>query len=339
MSTTTLVIIPTYNEVENLPLIVDRVLNANPDVDLLVVDDNSPDGTGEKADELAAEHERVNVLHRTGKDGLLTAYRAGFKWGLEREYEVLVQMDADGSHAPEELSLLLDEISAGADLVIGSRYVEGGEVKHWPKSRYALSKLGNRYISLMLGGDVKDMTAGYRAIRREVLEELDLAALSNKGYIFQAELAHRAIDAGFDVREVPVTFEDRKLGDSKLDPSFALTSLGEVTKWGVTDTANNAAELAKEVTALAKYEFSRTNLPNLGNTVTSAAETVGNTAVAMKDLAAYELKRTSLSEIPGKVKALAADAANTAESMVGLAQYELRRAGLLSDGAEKADKR
>ncbi|UIZ93134.1 polyprenol monophosphomannose synthase [Corynebacterium sp. CNCTC7651] len=332
MSTTTLVIIPTYNEVENLPLIVDRVLNANPDVDVLVVDDNSPDGTGEKADELAAAHDRVNVLHRRGKEGLLAAYRAGFTWGLERDYEVLVQMDADGSHAPEELSLLLDEISNGADLVIGSRYVEGGEVKNWPKQRYLLSKVGNRYISLMLGGEVKDMTAGYRAIRREVLEELDLAALSPKGYIFQAELAHKAIDAGFDVREVPVTFEDRKLGDSKLDASFAVASLGEVTKWGITDTARDASELVKEMTALAQYEINRAKLPNIGEVVTSAAETAGNTAVAMKDLAAYELKRTSLSEIPGKAKHLVEDAANTAASMVELAGFELRRAGLLGDG-------
>ena len=153
---TTLVIIPTYNEVENLPLIVGRVLDATPEVDVLVVDDNSPDGTGEKADELANAHPEVHVLHRRGKEGLLAAYRAGFRWGLEREYEVICQMDADGSHAPEELELLLDEIAAGADLVIGSRYVEGGEVKNWPQRRLLLSKFGNRYICLLYTSDAAD---------------------------------------------------------------------------------------------------------------------------------------------------------------------------------------
>lgn len=294
MSTTTLVIIPTYNEVENLPLIVGRVLAAHDDVDVLVVDDNSPDGTGEVADSLAAEHLQVHVLHRTGKDGLLAAYRAGFAWALERDYQVVVQMDADGSHAPEELERLLAEVANGADLVIGSRYVDGGEVKNWPRHRYALSKAGNSYIGLMLGGDVKDMTAGYRAIRREVLEELDLASLSPKGYIFQAELANKALKEGFDVREVPVTFEDRKLGDSKLDASFALTSLGEVTKWGVGDAASNAAHIAKEFSQLARYELGKSKLPKLGKQVKATAANAGNTVLAMKDLAAYELRRAGL---------------------------------------------
>ena len=246
MANSTLVIIPTYNEIENLPLIVGRVFDANDDVDILIVDDNSPDGTGQKADELAEANDRLHVLHRAGKEGLLAAYRDGFNWGLERDYEVICQMDADGSHAPEELHRLLEEIESGADVVIGSRYVDGGEVKNWPKQRYLLSKLGNAYVSLALGGDVRDMTAGYRAFRREVLETIDLQELSNKGYIFQVDMAHKAELAGFDVREVPITFEDRTLGESKLDASFATTSLWEVTKWGATEKLGTAREMAKE---------------------------------------------------------------------------------------------
>lgn len=291
MSNTTLVIIPTYNEVENLPLIVDRVLNSSARVDVLVVDDSSPDGTGAKAAELSAQHAEVHVLERSGKEGLLAAYRAGFRWGLEREYEVFCQMDADGSHAPEELSRLLDAIDDGADLVIGSRYVDGGEVKNWQKQRLMLSKLGNWYISAALGDDVHDMTAGYRAIRREVLETIDLDALSPKGYIFQAELAHRAINEGFDVREVPVTFEDRRLGESKLDASFAASSLAEVTRWSVQEKASTVRELFKHVTALAKHEFEHSRLPSFGDRVNRAAETLTGSVGAMSDLARYELKR------------------------------------------------
>ena len=291
---TTLVIIPTYNEVENLPLIVGRVLDATPEVDVLVVDDNSPDGTGEKADELANAHPEVHVLHRRGKEGLLAAYRAGFRWGLEREYEVICQMDADGSHAPEELELLLDEIAAGADLVIGSRYVEGGEVKNWPQRRLLLSKFGNRYIALALGEDVLDMTAGYRAMRREVLEGIDLDALSSKGYIFQAELAYRAINAGFDVREVPVTFEDRKLGKSKLDASFAVASLTEVTKWGVADKASKIAEMAKQMSGLARYEYDHSGLPKLGQRINEVPEAVVGMVSEFSKLAKHEMQNSRL---------------------------------------------
>lgn len=158
----TLVIIPTYNELENLPLITGRVRAAAEDVDILIVDDNSPDGTGQAADELAAGDTNIHVLHREGKGGLCGAYVAGFRWGLERDYDVLCEMDADGSHAPEQLHLLLEEIAAGADLVIGSRYVPGGEVVNWPKNRWVLSKGGNIYISLALGAGLSDMTAGYR---------------------------------------------------------------------------------------------------------------------------------------------------------------------------------
>lgn len=254
-SDATLVIIPTYNELENLPLIVGRVRSAAPEVDVLVVDDNSPDGTGTKADEMAADDERIHVLHREGKGGLCGAYIAGFRWGLEREYTVLCEMDADGSHAPEQLQLLLDQVDQGADLVIGSRYIDGGKVVNWPKKRWVLSKGGNLYISLALGADLSDMTAGYRAYRRELLESLDLAELSNAGYIFQVDLAWRAVQGGFDVREVPITFTEREIGESKLDGSFVKDSLFEVTKWGLKHRGGQVKELSKEMGKLAAYEF------------------------------------------------------------------------------------
>ena len=189
----TLVIIPTYNERDNLPLITQRVRSAAPDVDILIVDDNSPDGTGDLADDFASNDEQIFVLHREGKGGLCGAYVAGFQWGLERDYQVLCEMDADGSHAPEQLHLLLAEVDRGAELVIGSRYIPGGKVVNWPKKRWLLSKGGNIYISLALGAGLSDMTAGYRAYRRSLIEALDLNELSNAGYIFQVDLAWRAV--------------------------------------------------------------------------------------------------------------------------------------------------
>src|SRR4029079_16725502 len=181
----TLVIIPTYNEREHLSLIVRRVQDASPDVHLVSVRRGSPDGTGELADELAlADPDRVHGMHRASKDGLGAAYLAGFAWGLGLEYSVLVEMDADGSHAPEELHRLLDAVDGGADLVIGSRYVPGGAIRNWPRRRFALSKTANTYARVLLGVGVRDITAGYRAYRREVLEKIDLAAVDSKGYCF-----------------------------------------------------------------------------------------------------------------------------------------------------------
>lgn len=290
MANSTLVIIPTYNEIENLPLIVGRVFDANDDVDILIVDDNSPDGTGQKADELAEANDRLHVLHRAGKEGLLAAYRDGFNWGLERDYEVICQMDADGSHAPEELHRLLEEIESGADVVIGSRYVDGGEVKNWPKQRYLLSKLGNAYVSLALGGDVRDMTAGYRAFRREVLETIDLQELSNKGYIFQVDMAHKAELAGFDVREVPITFEDRTLGESKLDASFATTSLWEVTKWGATEKFGTAREMAKEGFRMLSYEAKRSKANELLRKANNLPQLAGDVVEVAKEFIASKRK-------------------------------------------------
>lgn len=239
----TLVIIPTYNELGNLPLIVGRVRSAVPAVDILIVDDNSPDGTGEAADELAATDEQLHVFHREGKGGLCGAYVAGFRWGLERGYTVLCEMDADGSHAPEQLHLLLEEVDRGADLVIGSRYLPGGKVVNWPKNRWLLSRLGNLYISVALGAGLTDATAGYRAYRRELLESLDLEELSNAGYIFQVDLARRAVFGDHDVREVPITFTEREIGESKLDGSFVKDSLLVVTRWGLRRRLQQAREV------------------------------------------------------------------------------------------------
>jgi dolichol-phosphate mannosyltransferase len=229
----TLVIIPTYNERDNLPLIVGRVHTAQPDVDVLIVDDGSPDGTGELADELAlADPDRVHVMHRASKAGLGAAYLAGFAWGLGRGYSVLVEMDADGSHAPEELYRLLDAVDAGADLSIGSRYIDGGTVRNWPWRRKVLSKTANGYARVMLGVHIDDITAGYRAYRREVLEKIELGTVDSKGYCFQIEMSWRTVTAGFKVVEVPITFTERELGKSKMSGSNISEAIVKVAEWG-----------------------------------------------------------------------------------------------------------
>ncbi|MBS1693527.1 MAG: polyprenol monophosphomannose synthase [Actinobacteria bacterium] len=244
----TLVIIPTYNELENLPLIVGRVHQALPEVHILVVDDGSPDGTGDLADDLAlADTDRIHVMHRASKAGLGAAYLAGFAWGLNRGYSVLVEMDADGSHAPEQLHRLLDAIDAGADLAIGSRYVPGGTVRNWPWRRLALSKTANTYSRLLLGVNIHDITAGYRAYRREVLEKIDLTAVDSKGYCFQIDLTWRSINNGFTVVEVPITFTERELGQSKMSGSNIREAMFKVAEWGIRgrmDRARGAAPVS-----------------------------------------------------------------------------------------------
>ncbi|WP_404382767.1 polyprenol monophosphomannose synthase [Knoellia locipacati] len=226
------VLIPTYNERENLPTIVGRVRRAVPEVDICVLDDNSPDGTGEVADELAAADDQVHVLHRAGKEGLGAAYLHGFAWALEQGYDAVVEMDADGSHRPEDLRRLLDA-ARDADLVIGSRWVPGGKVVNWPTHRKVLSVGGNIYTRVLLGMDVNDATAGYRVYRAEALRRLDLASVESAGYCFQVDLTRRAVLAGLDVVEVPITFVEREIGDSKMDQSIVRESLGRITVWGV----------------------------------------------------------------------------------------------------------
>lgn len=233
----TLVIIPTYNEAENIKPIVSRVRAAVPEVDILVADDNSPDGTGKLADELAAGDDRVHVLHRQGKEGLGAAYLAGFRWGMEHDYGVLVEMDADGSHQPEELPRLLTALK-GADLVLGSRWVPGGRVVNWPKSREMISRGGSTYSRLMLGLRTRDVTGGYRAFRTETLKGIGLDEVASQGYCFQVDLARRAIEAGYHVVEVPITFVDREIGDSKMSRDILVEALWRVTTWGVTTRTN-----------------------------------------------------------------------------------------------------
>lgn len=233
-SQSVLAIIPTFNELENLPVIHRRLKDACPDVQVLIIDDGSPDGTGRLADELAqANPGGTHVMHRTTKDGLGAAYLAGFAWGLSRGYSVLVEMDADGSHAPEQLHRLLDAVDAGADLAIGSRYVDGGTVQNWPWRRLILSKIANTYSRLVLGVGVHDITAGYRAFRREVLETIDLDGVDSKGYCFQIEMTWRALAAGFAITEVPITFTERELGVSKMSGSNIREALIKVTRWGL----------------------------------------------------------------------------------------------------------
>ncbi|MFF2603928.1 polyprenol monophosphomannose synthase [Streptomyces californicus] len=232
-----LVIIPTYNEVENIGPIVDRVRTAVPDAHILVADDNSPDGTGKAADEIAAADDQVHVLHRKGKEGLGAAYLAGFAWGRENGYGVLVEMDADGSHQPEELPRLLTALK-GADLVLGSRWVPGGRVVNWPKSREVISRGGSLYSRLALGLSVRDVTGGYRAFRTETLDGLGLGEVASQGYCFQVDLARRAVEAGYHVVEVPITFVDREVGDSKMSRDILVEALWRVTGWGISSRAN-----------------------------------------------------------------------------------------------------
>jgi len=228
----TLVVVPTYQEAENLELLVTRLQASRPDADVLVVDDASPDGTGEIADRLAAADDRVHVIHRTRKDGLGAAYRAGFAWGLERDYEFFVEMDADGSHQPEELAGLL-AAADGADLVIGSRRVDGGSVLNWPWYRRLISRAGTTYARVLLGLPVHDATAGYRVLRRSTLEQLDLDHVASEGYCFQIDVTRRVHALGLSIVEVPVTFVERERGHSKMSGAIVREALWRVTFWGL----------------------------------------------------------------------------------------------------------
>jgi dolichol-phosphate mannosyltransferase len=226
-----LVIIPTYDERENIERIVERVVTANPAVHVLVVDDASPDGTGKLADALAEQDERVQVLHRPGKAGLGAAYIAGFDWARANGYDVMVEMDADGSHAPEQLPQLLAALDQ-ADVVLGSRWIPGGSVVDWPRRRKVLSLGGNLYTRMALGLALRDATGGYRAYRRAVLDGIDYRGVASEGYCFQVDLARRALDAGHRVVEVPITFVERERGESKMSGEIVREAFWRVTKWG-----------------------------------------------------------------------------------------------------------
>ena len=230
-------VIPTYNESLNLAWIVGRLRTALPGVDVMIVDDNSPDGTGKLADELAAEDPQVMVVHRTEKAGLGAAYVNGFTVALEKGYDVIGEMDADGSHQPEQLHTLLDALKT-ADLVIGCRWMPGGSVVNWPKSREYLSRGGNIYVRLLLGVGIRDATAGFRVFRRTTLETIDVTTVQSTGYVFQTDLARRTLRAGLTVKEVPIEFIERERGDSKMSGHVAAESLVRITIWGLHERWN-----------------------------------------------------------------------------------------------------
>jgi dolichol-phosphate mannosyltransferase len=236
-----LVVIPTYNEAESVVEVLDLVLAADLRVDVLVVDDGSPDGTAKLVLDRADGEPRVHLMERSGKQGLGAAYRAGFGWGLERGYDALVEMDADLSHPPDRLPALLDGL-AEADLVIGSRYVPGGRTVNWSRQREAISRGGNAYVRLALGMPVHDCTAGYRAYRREVLEALPVETVRSNGYCFQIEMAHKSWQEGFRVVEVPITFTERASGVSKMSRQIVAEALARVTQWALTGGRRRARD-------------------------------------------------------------------------------------------------
>jgi len=244
-----LVVVPTYEEARSLPGTLARLRAAVPDADVLVVDDASPDGTGEIADAIAERDDAVQVLHRPGKEGLGVAYVAGFRWGLARGYDVFVEMDADGSHQPEQLPRLLAAIEAGADLALGSRWVPGGSVRNWPPHRLLLSRGGNAYTRLLLGMPVQDATGGFRALRRHVLEDVHLESVASHGYCFQVDMAWRAMGSGATVTEVPIDFVERELGTSKMSRSVVREALWRVTVWGARHRAGQVAEALRHARA------------------------------------------------------------------------------------------
>jgi len=220
-----LVIIPTYNERDNLPEVVAAVHLHLPEADILVVDDNSPDGTGQLADELSAKDPKVAVLHRAGKQGLGTAYVAGFRYALSKSYEFVFEMDCDFSHDPKYLPLLLGTAQSGADLVLGSRYVAGGGTANWGIGRKIVSRGGSLYARTILGVPVRDLTGGFKCFRRRVLQALDLDSVSAQGYGFQIEMTYRTLKQGFRVVEVPIVFVDRRVGQSKMSRRIFLEAL------------------------------------------------------------------------------------------------------------------
>ncbi|MEI6890862.1 MAG: polyprenol monophosphomannose synthase [Pontiella sp.] len=228
----TLVIIPTYNEKENINQITADVLDASPHVHLLFVDDNSPDGTGKMADVLCGKYDRVHVLHRNAKEGLGRAYIAGFKWALERDYQFVMEMDCDFSHAPEEIPNFRDKALSGYDLVIGSRYCGGIRILNWPMSRLLLSRGAAIYVHVITGMPVSDPTGGFKCFRREVLEAYNFDLVKANGYGFQIEMTHKAWMKGYRIGEVPIVFEDRKEGTSKMSGNIVYEALWVV--WALT---------------------------------------------------------------------------------------------------------
>jgi len=231
----TLVVIPTYNELHALSDAVERTLRAVPTTRILVVDDNSPDGTGRLADEIAARDDRVSVMHRTEKNGLGAAYIAGFRWAEDHDVDFIIEMDADGSHQPEELPLMIAQLEAGADLSIGARWIAGGKTRNWPLYRRLISRGGTAYARILLRSRLHDITSGFRGFRVDTLRQIDLGSVASQGYCFQIEMAWLIEKTGGDVREFPITFVERVEGSSKMSSAIVVEALLKVTTWGLTD--------------------------------------------------------------------------------------------------------
>ncbi len=227
-----LVVLPTYNELESLPVVLERLFAHNPQVSVLIVDDASPDGTGELADRMAKADARIQVLHRDAKNGLGAAYIAGFRFGLSQGFDYLIEMDADGSHRSEDLVKLI-EASTKADLVIGSRWIRGGAVENWAWHRIALSRFGNLYARTLLGVNIRDMTAGFRVFRADLVAKLIETEVASAGYSFQIEMAWHASIAGAAITEVPITFVEREFGSSKMSSAIVREALWLITRWGL----------------------------------------------------------------------------------------------------------
>ena len=227
-----LVIVPTYNERESLPVIVSGIRQAEPGIHILIADDNSPDGTGEVADDLSSSDNSIHVLHRSAKAGLGAAYLDAFNWAKSNGYDVVVEMDADGSHRPQDLTKILDALTNN-DVVLGSRWIKDGKVVNWAKSREVLSRGGNLYTRMWLGIPIHDATGGFRAYRMSALDVMNTDQVESQGYCFQVDMAWRAVKANLRVAEVPIIFVERELGESKMDGSIVKEALWRVTQWGI----------------------------------------------------------------------------------------------------------
>jgi dolichol-phosphate mannosyltransferase len=239
-----LVIVPTYNERESLPVIVSGIRQAEPDVHILIADDNSPDGTGEVADGLSSSDNSVHVLHRLAKAGLGAAYLDAFSWAKSNGYNVVVEMDADGSHRPQDLTKILDALT-NTDVVLGSRWIKDGRVVNWAKSREVLSRGGNLYTRMWLGIPIHDATGGFRAYRMSALAVMNTDQVESQGYCFQVDMAWRAVKANLRVAEVPITFVERELGESKMDGSIVKEALWRVTQWGIEKRLTDVKNILK----------------------------------------------------------------------------------------------
>ena len=233
-TTGALVIVPTFNEADNIAAVVERLFDSAPDIHMLVVDDDSPDGTAWVVKGLQKEHEGLHLVERAGRQGLATAYLEGFRWAFERNYGAVIEMDADLSHDPKDVPRLLEALE-GAAAVLGSRYVPGGEVRNWPWIRRALSRGGNIYARLCLGFEVKDATSGFRAYRVDALRSIDLGSIRSEGYAFQVEMVRRLHRQRLNIKEIPIAFVDRQSGSSKMSKRIVLEALALVTAWGLRD--------------------------------------------------------------------------------------------------------